>query len=180
MPWATAPLVLVMGDLMFDARLRVGRMAKTLIVSLPALVVSQVVRCLFLGARYAFLDEIILLERLSLWRAFRRSRIISQGVEGELFGRLLGQLFLGTAFALCVSMSAATVTGALVGSTLTWYEPGSSDMNGVLFQSSVWFAIAFFGVYRFLAYIDRRIRLEGWELELRLKDVGRSLEEKLR
>jgi len=43
----------------------------------------------------------------------------------------------------------------------------------------VWIAIAFFGVFRFLSYIDRRIRLEGWELELRLKAVGRASEEKL-
>jgi hypothetical protein len=189
-PWATAPLVLVMGDLMFDARLRLGRMAKTLLVSLPALVVSQILlRWLSLilivtypvmPAQYSFLDEIILLERVNLLRVFRRSRTISQGLEGELFARWLGQLFLGTTFAVCVSMSARTVIGALVGSTLTWYEPGFSDMNGLLFQTAVWVAIAFFGVYRFLAYIDRRIRLEGWELELRLKDVGRSLQEKLR
>jgi hypothetical protein len=188
-PWATAPLVLVMGDLMFGARLRLGRMAKTLLVSLPALVISQVlVRGLLLmvvvtypvmPAQYAFLDEIILLERVGLWRAFRRSRAISLGVEGELFLRWLGQLFFGTAFVSCFWMSARTIIGALVGSKLTWYEPGLSDLNGLLYQSAIWLAIAFFGIYRFLAYIDRRIRLEGWELELRLKDVGRALEERV-
>jgi hypothetical protein len=81
---------------------------------------------------------------------------------------------------MCFFLSARTVMGALVSSKLTWYEPGLSDSSGMLFQFSVWVAIAFFGVYRFLAYIDRRIRLEGWELELRLKDVGRSLQERMR
>jgi hypothetical protein len=127
-------------------------------------------------AQYAFLDEIILLERVGVRRAFQRSRAISQGVEGDLFARWLGQIMLGITFAFCFVSSARTCGDALLGSRLTWYEPGLSDMNGLLFQSAVWVAIAFFGVYRFLAYIDRRIRLEGWELELRLKDVGRSLE----
>ena len=36
----------------------------------------------------------------------------------------------------------------------------------------------FSAVVRFLSYIDRRIRLEGWEIELRLKSVGRALEER--
>ena len=54
----------------------------------------------------------------------------------------------------------------LFGNELTWYRPGMSDVNGVLFQTAVWIAVAFFGVYRFFAYIDRRIRLEGWELDL--------------
>ena len=34
--------------------------------------------------------------------------------------------------------------------------------------------VAFFAVARFLAYIDQRIRLEGWEVELRLRAVGRG------
>ena len=49
----------------------------------------------------------------------------------------------------------------------------TSDFGDLLFQTGVWIAIAFFAVVRFLSYIDRRIRLEGWEIELRLKSVGR-------
>ena len=64
--------------------------------------------------------------------------------------------------------------GRLIGDELTWDQPGLSDLGGLLFQAGVWIAIAFFGVFRFLSYIDRRIRLEGWELELRLKAVGRA------
>ena len=62
------------------------------------------------------------------------------------------------------------------GDELTWYRPGLSDLSGHLFQVAVWIAISFFGVFRFLSYIDRRIRLEGWELELRLKEAGRGME----
>ncbi len=65
----------------------------------------------------------------------------------------------------------------LIGNELTWYSPGMSrPASGLLFQTGVWIAVAFFGVYRFFSYIDRRIRLEGWELDLRLKAVARGLE----
>jgi hypothetical protein len=73
-------------------------------------------------------------------------------------------------------MSVRTIGSALIGNELTWYSPGLSDRNGLLFQGAVWIAVAFFGVYRFFAYIDRRIRLEGWELDLRIKAVARGLE----
>jgi len=193
-PWATAPLTLVLGDLMFDKRPRPGRMLKTLLYSIPAMIGTQfIVRSLLLGtmilyplmsAQYSFLNEIILLERLGLRRsgnvpgAPARSRLLSSGVEGELFIRWLGQLFLGTIFVLCFWASARTLSSALVGDELTWYRPGLTDLSGLLFQTAVWIAIAFFGVFRFFAYIDRRIRLEGWELDLRLKAVNRGLEER--
>jgi hypothetical protein len=73
-------------------------------------------------------------------------------------------------------MSAKTMGSMLIGKELTWANPSFSDLSGVLFQAGVWIAVAFFGVYRFMAYIDRRIRLEGWELDLRLKAVARGLE----
>jgi hypothetical protein len=37
--------------------------------------------------------------------------------------------------------------------------------------------VAFFAVVRFLTYIDRRIRLEGWEVELRLRALGAAMME---
>jgi hypothetical protein len=184
-PWATAPLTLVLGDLMLNKPPRPGRMFKTLLESLPAMIGLQlVVRVILLftvvviPAQYSFLDEIILLERRSLRAAPQRSRELSSGFGGELFIRWLGQLFLGTIFALCFWASARTLSSAMIGDDLTWYRPGLSDLSGVLFQAGVWIAIAFFGVYRFLAYIDRRTRLEGWELDLRLKAVTRELRER--
>ncbi len=83
-PWATAPLTLVLGDLMFDKRPRLRRMLKTLVVSVPAMIGTQLMmRGLFLvtviaypvmSAQYSFLDEIILLERLGLRRIPAQAR----------------------------------------------------------------------------------------------------------
>jgi len=188
-PWVTAPLTLVLGDLMFGSRPSLSRYAKSLVVSLPALVFTQ----LFLRAvllvtvvgyaivtwRFAFLDEVILLERVRGLRSLGRSRILSRGFEGDLFLRWVAQVVLGSTFALCFWMGTESISSTFIGDELTWYRPGLSDLSGLLFQVAVWIAIAFFGVFRFLSYIDRRIRLEGWELELRLKEVGRGMEERV-
>jgi hypothetical protein len=188
-PWATAPLTVVLGNLMFGVATGPRGVLRTLVRSLPALFVAQLaVRGLFLAlvvlyplmpAQFAFLNEVILLERVSVFQVFRRARSLSSGYEGELFGRWIGQILLGAIFTLCFWMSAETLSGALAGDELTWYRPGLADMGGLFFQTGIWIAIAYFGVVRFLCYIDRRIRLEGWALELRLKAVGRELEAKL-
>jgi len=188
-PWATAPLTLVLGDLMFGMQPRPGKVLKALLISLPSLVLTQLVmRGLFLlvvvayplmPSQYAFLNEVILLERESVSRSIVHARALSRGFESELFLRWMGQIFLGSIFALCFWMSAETLSRALAGDELTWYQPGLGDLGGLLFQAAVWIAISYFGVFRFLSYIDRRIRLEGWELELRLRAVGRASEEKL-
>jgi hypothetical protein len=182
-PWATAPLTLVLGDLMFGRTAKVPRIARTLLVRLPSLIWSQLflrgillVFVIVMPSQYAFLNEVILLEeRKSVFQQIRRARKLTRGCEGEFLMRWLGQLFLGTTFAVCFLMSAKTLGSTLIGNELTWYRPGMSDANGLLFQAAVWIAIAFFGVYRFFSYIDQRIRLEGWELDLRLKAVARGL-----
>jgi hypothetical protein len=132
----------------------------------------------FMPSQYGFLNEVILLERLGTFRQFGRSRTLSRGFEGEFFVRWLVQIFLGLTFSLCFWMCAKTLGSTLIGNELTWYRPGLNDLDGLIFQTAVWISVAFFGVYRFFAYIDRRIRLEGWELDLRIKAVARRLEER--
>jgi hypothetical protein len=187
-PWATAPLTLVLGDLMFGARLRRGRILRALAVALPAFFVTQflvrgvllvlVVGFVLVPSRFCFLTEIMLLERAGIWASLKRSVAICRGFEGELLMRSIGQVALGLTFAICFQGGVETVGSVMGGGELTWDQPGLTDLSGLLFQLGAWIAIAFFAVVRFLSYIDRRIRLEGWEIELRLKSVGRALEEK--
>jgi hypothetical protein len=161
---------------------------KGLAVSLPKLVVTQllfrgfllltVIGYVLVPSQYAFLSEVALLERVGTFRSLKRASALSRGFGGELFFRWLGQIALGLTFALCFQKGVTSLGSVLVGGELTWDQPGLSDFNGLLFQVAVWIAIAFFGIVRFLSYIDRRIRLEGWEIELRLKMVGRTLEER--
>ena len=187
-PWATAPLTVVLGDLMFGVRLRPRKIVKTLVVSFPSLFLAQfllrgvcyliLIGYVLVPTQFAFLNEVLLLERVGPFRAFGRSRAISREFEGELFLRWLGQVALGLTFALCFQKGAETFGSVLAGGDVTWEQAAHFDAGDLLFQGGVWIAIAFFAVVRFLSYIDRRIRLEGWEIELRLRGVGRALEER--
>jgi hypothetical protein len=187
-PWATAPLTVVLGDLMFGMRPRLDRILKILVVSFPSLVLTQVlvrggsylilIGYVLVPTRLAFINEVLLLERVGPVRAFVRSRAIGRGFEGELFFRWLGQIAFGATFAWCFQKGAETFGSVLAGGELTWDQATQVDVGDLLFQAGVWIAIAFFAVVRFLSYIDRRIRLEGWEIELRLRSVGRAMEER--
>jgi hypothetical protein len=187
-PWATAPLTVVLGDLMFGVRPRPGKVFKTLVLAFPLLFLTQflirgISYLIILGfvlapAWFAFLNEVILLERVGFFRAFGRSRAIGRQFEGALFFRWLGQIALGLTFALCFQKGAEAFGAVLAGGDVTWEQAAQLDVGDLLFQAGVWIAIALFAVVRFLSYIDRRIRLEGWEIELRLRSVGRTLEER--
>jgi hypothetical protein len=186
-PFATAPLTVVLGDLMFNVRLTPRRVGWALLSGLPSLLLNQlilrgvllvtVVGYLLFTPRLAYLDEVILLERLRGFRVLRRAGVLCRGIEGEYFFSWLGQLALGATFVACFSTGSDTIVSALFGEELTWSRPRTSGLFGLLFQAAIWIAVAYFGTFRFLSYVDRRIRLEGWELELRLKAAGRALEE---
>jgi hypothetical protein len=68
---------------------------------------------------------------------------------------------------------------AIVGNDLTWESPAWEQFLGQRALAAVWVAVAFFAVVRFLTYIDQRIRLEGWEVELRLRGAGAVLRKEL-
>ena len=124
-----------------------------------------------------FSNEVILLEKTSGLRALRRCFQLSSGRTGEFFVQWLGQLGFGLIFATCFWTGTGTAISALFKSDMTWSRPILTDLGGIRFQLGVWIAIAFFGVARFLIYIDQRIRSEGWELRLRLQSVGKDIEE---
>jgi len=186
-PFATAPLTVALGDLMFDMALTPGRLGRALLAGLPSLVLTQllmrgillvtIVGYLLFPSRLAYLDEVILLERMRGLKGLRRAAALCRGLDSEYFLSWVGQLALGTTFILCFATGSSAIISALFGDELSWSRPRTSGLSGLLFQAAIWIAIAYFGTFRFLSYIDRRIRLEGWELELRLKAAGRALEE---
>jgi hypothetical protein len=185
-PFATAPLTVVLGDLMFNVPVATGRVGWALLSAIPSLFLTQlllravllvtVVGYLFFPSRLAYLDEVILLERMRGFKALRRASALCRGLEGEYFFSWVAQVALGTTFVLCFWTGSNTILSALFGAELTWSRPRMSWLSEWLFHAAIWIAVAYFGTFRFLSYIDRRIRLEGWELELRLKAAGRALE----
>jgi hypothetical protein len=186
-PFATAPLTVVLGDLMFNVRVTPRRVGWALLAGLPSLflyqlIVRGVLLVTILGyilfpSRLAYLNEVILLERMRAFNVLRRAGALCRGLEVEYFFSWVAQVALGATFVLCFATGTRTIVSALFGDELTWSRPRYSGLSEFLIHAAIWIAIAYFATFRFLSYIDRRIRLEGWELELRLKAAGRALEE---
>jgi hypothetical protein len=83
--------------------------------------------------------------------------------------------FIGCSFALAILAAMIlggvySILNALAGGTAlsTWYD------NFVL-PCTYWIVGVFAVVFRFLSYLDSRIRLEGWEIDLRLRAEGQRV-----
>lgn len=189
-PWASAPLTVVLGGLMFGERPTAGRVAAAVARALPGLVLYQVVaRGLLLvsvlfyplvPSRLLFLNEVLLLERGRARSAGRRGAALCGPRGSDFFARWLAELVFGLAFVVCFWAGTGAILRTLTSNELTWESPGWKSFYSPRCQVGVWLAVLFFAVTRFLTYIDQRIRLEGWEVKLRLQAVGRSLEESSR
>ena len=184
-PWATAPLTVVLGGMMFGERPGVPQVSKALARAfVPMFFLQFMARILLMSfflfyiivpIRFGFVNEVALLER-GRWRAvYRRSANLSEDCGGDLFGQWLGQFFFGGLFVLGFWAGTGAILQVLFSNETTW-DPQTKDMLDIRMHFAVWLAISFFAVVRFLTYLDRRIRLEGWELELRLRSAGRALE----
>ncbi len=128
-----------------------------------------------------FMPEIILLERCPLRTskqyevsAQKRSALLHNPVSGELLGRfLLSGAIVGL---IAVSLFSAFV---FLSDTLLNTQKWSLLIAMVALPLALWIAAGFATLLRYLMYLDTRIRLEGWEVELALRAEGarQSLEE---
>lgn len=119
-----------------------------------------------------FLPEILLLERCPLRSgpdpktisATRRSQLLHNPLGGDLFGRFLlaGGLIALLALGLFYSFVFLFET---VSNSNQW----ALIVTLVLLPLALWSAAGFSVLARFLSYLDCRIRLEGWEVELSLR-----------
>ena len=186
-PWATAPLTVVLGGLMFDQPPPTLAVVGRLVRALPSFILVHVLLRGGLGitflllplipGRLWFASEVILLERTGGFKALRRCSQLSTDRFGPFFRMALAQLGFGLIFTLCFWIGTGAITSTVFKRSLTWEEPSYSAWSVLRLQLGVWTAVAFFTVARFLIYIDQRIRAEGWELKLRLQTVGRELAE---
>jgi hypothetical protein len=145
----------------------------------PLLVLDEFVLVIiwfFLYILWPYLNEVLLLER-NPWRkrphrasTGSRTRDMHAHASGDLFGRWLMSL---------VVASALTLAGA---STIWWLrmtllldDESERVTWQVLLPMAAWAVIGYFAIVRFLAYLDLRIRTEGWEVELALRAEGARL-----
>lgn len=189
-PWATAFLTLVLGGLLFGEHPRPGKLARRFLSALPTMFLNQfLVRGMLLAtiafspliaARLAFLDEVILLERAGGFRPLRRCYKLCARREGDLLGRTLALLFFAAVFIICFKRGTGILGSILIQGETGWYATeGDSAILDLRVQLAIWLTVAFSGIVRFLTYVDQRIRLEGWAVELTLREAAGALEKSL-
>ena len=178
---ATAAMTLYLGQAMFSGQPDTRRIWREFRQSLPQLLFLQLLlKPLLLF--YPYLDEVILLERnpmraespgkLSIMGRCRE--LHRHGVANAIVFRFLG-LGIGLVVFAGIWLAILAARTILLG-TLVIDLP----MQTVYFQLSVWGAVGFFCVVRFLNYLNLRIRREGWEVELRLRAEADRLAEGLK
>jgi hypothetical protein len=139
---------------------------------------------LFLAALYTgvvrglrpYLNEIILLEKNPLrsqprmLSTAKRNEMLHRAASGQLFG-----MFIGTAL-ICVILTAMLfLTGVFTRAVLFNISTLGTGMLFYALPLTMWAVGAFVTVYRYLAYLDLRIRQEGWAVELRVRAEAAKL-----
>ncbi len=100
-----------------------------------------------------------------------RSRSLHRYLLSEHLNRFLGAALFATLLFFAVIAAQMFAIGA---STGYWQWNFWFDYVGL--PLALWGVGLFMAVFRFLSYLDSRIRLEGWEIELRLKAEAARLE----
>ncbi len=122
-----------------------------------------------------FAPELLVLERTPLFAKKqaghepmmhygRRSKWLHRAISGELFGRFIAMVFAMCCVLVSLTFGELFIFGVFLG-TWSW----GWWMEHLLFPLTVWFVALWGCIFRLLSYLDSRTRLEGWELELRLK-----------
>jgi hypothetical protein len=124
-----------------------------------------------LRAARPFINEIVLLEKnplLSLDRQVmtigRRSGLLHAVASGDLMGRAVGAVVMGVLLLAAIFGTIGFGAGVLLNDTVQ-----EGWMLGLAFPAAMWLAALFLTVFRFLSYLDLRIRQEGWEVELKVR-----------
>lgn len=124
-----------------------------------------------------FVTEMILLEKTP-WRPKRsgeisfakRSKALHSHASSELFGRFI----LSCLFAAPLSLSFQSLF-VQIDSLLNLSAGYEWTLASYYWVVSLWLTAGFIAIFRFLSYIDIRIRQEGWAIELKMKAEGQKL-----
>lgn len=201
-PFATAPITLFLGQITFQSRVSTLRLLSDFFRSLGQLLAFQfVVRCALLvlfviptvlvPLRRKFLNEIILLER-NPWRRTRKRLAVFHNVhQDRVISSAFANLIFGYALFFILSSGMSTIAEMLRYHqdrewTFEEFESGSGseDFLSGLFptyeweaQVALWLTLAFLTISRFLLYLDCRMRVEGWDVELKLRAAAERIKQ---
>ncbi len=133
-------------------------------------------------AGWPFAPEILGLELCPL-RSSRGGEITyaqrSRGLHKLLMSEHVGRFMASAFFAILLTVALLGVLLFIKGvGTGSW--AWNAWFDHLLFPLCMWLVGLFMAVFRFLSYLDSRIRLEGWEIELRLRAEATRLANKMR
>jgi hypothetical protein len=181
----TAPFTVLSGRLLFAPRFPARAVLLDLLHHVPqlawawlvqgAIVLVGVATCGFgwlAGhAVWHFVEETSLLERVGPGRSLGRSQRLASLHPGAALAGTLGRVAL-TAWCALV---AEGLGQALLGTVLQLGSPFGSAFDGRVTPWVVLGVLAaqpVFAMYRLLLYVDVRTRVEGWDLQVRLRAAG--------
>jgi hypothetical protein len=190
-PLATAPATLFLGEAVFLERPGPKRIAAAFWHALPQLLWYQTIKrafCIATGigmiipfVTKPYLNEVILLERNPMrerrrgeMTTARRGRALHAGYGGDLFARWILSSLLGGLLLVAFASSLYIFHGV-------FFAEWDNFRVYYLFYipAALWMTVGFFTVVRFLAYLDLRIRREGWEIELLMRAEGAKITRQL-
>lgn len=136
------------------------------------IIAALMVNGLFFAAR-PYVDSVVLLEELKFRprgdepRLGNRSASLHRYQSADQLGEGVGLLSLNLVIFCGIYATCLWCIYLIWQNTVTfnWF-------SWTLFAVALWSTMIYSTVFRFLGYLDTRVRLEGWELELRLKAEG--------
>lgn len=187
LPWATMFVTLYLGQTTFSQRLSFRRMLRDGLRAVPGLLAFQVmirglclmlvvlVPVVFLGMYY--LNEIILLEKPPVSRIWNRRTAMNARIMGRIVSmRMLDLMVMyGGTWALATLFRAISSLWEDRMDSLRWLFADADSMQEMelivdwQMQAAFWVVVVFLTVFRFVSYLDCRIRREGWDVELKLR-----------
>jgi hypothetical protein len=128
-----------------------------------------------------FMNEIVLLEKNPLWsreKTVMSVRKRSRMLHGPNSSDLLGRWIMAAPAMVTMVISLSLTIWFLLGMLSNSWSWGGFMTRGVV-PIAMWCVAIYSGVFRFLSYLDLRIRREGWEIELKVRAAASELREKM-
>ena len=130
-----------------------------------------------LRALRPYLSEVVLLERnprkarpTGAMTTRRRMATLHAQSGGDLIVRALAVALVGAI--LCISLALSLL---IMRANMTNETEFSRTLYSVYLPIAMWITVGYLTVFRFLGYLDLRIRREGWEIELRMRGEAAKL-----
>lgn len=182
-PWVTMPIMIYLGQITFSRRFSLRQATRTAFGAFPSFLLYEgLLRLIcifivvlspmvFIGMYY--LSPILLLERPSLGRVWGRRTAMNSRNLGRVISFWVTDLMI-------LVVGTYGLGNFLRGLSSLWNDRFNTsefmiggrdpidhlDWEGLL---AFWLVMAFLAVFRFITYLDCRIRREGWDVELKLR-----------